>query len=293
MVNEILSKELQVKPLVRGDMAIYKVLGAGEPMSHMHYDDGSPVLSSPRFSMKGESTISDPFDGNKPNKTITNAARTRPIKMPDGSTHQEEVIERVKFDNAGFKFVKFDDMQTYFFLERCNENKDNPYRNRSRKAMFERVRANKKAVKDLDSKLLDYEALAMVMEGTIDELKLMATHLPDGMKVSLDNPLDVIKMDLIRVAEKNPRALIEASGNKDAKRLIQFRDAAKYNVLVWDDKLREWYLNKPSGLEKLCEVQIGVDRFQELLKFTKQKETAKYYSLIVMLLGKVYKATVT
>lgn len=293
MVNEILSKELQVKPLVRGDVAIYKVIGAGQPMPNMQYEDGSPVLSTPRLSMVGESTIIDPFDPTKPNKTITNAARTKPIRTADGLVRQEEILQQVKFDSSGFLFVKYEDMHLYYFLERCNENSDNPYRRKNTKPLFERVKSNKKAIKDLDAKTEAYEALAMIMEGAIDELKTIATQLPDGMKVNLDNPLDTIKMDLIRAAEKNPRAVIMASGNKDAKRLIQYRDAHKYGVLVWDDKLREWYINKPSGLEKICEVPIGVDKFSELLKVTKDKEMAKYYSLIVQLLGKVYNATVT
>jgi hypothetical protein len=62
---------------------------------------------------------------------------------------------------------------------------------------------------------------------------------------------------------------------------------------VWDDKLREWYLNKQSGLEKICEVDVGVDKYEALLELVKDKDNVKYYQQMVMLLGKVYKASVT
>ena len=293
MVNEILSKELQVKPLERGDVAIYRIIGAGQPVPYMQYADGSPVLAAPKVSIAGESVIVDPFDAQKPNKTITNATRTTPVRLPDGTIKQEEIVENVSFGDGGYKFVKFEQMQTYYYLERCNENRDNPYRDTGRKAIFERVQAAKKAKKDLDEKYVEYEAMSMVMEGGIDHLKVMATQLPSGMKVNLDAPIDQIKMDLLRVSEKNPRALIWASGNKDAKKNIQFRDALKFNILVWDEATREMHINKPSGLEKICDVPIGVDKFQELLKVTKEKDKVKYYQTLVMLLGKVYKATVS
>ena len=293
MVNEILSKELQVKPLTRGEVAVYKVLGAGEEIPNMVYDDGTHVRTSPRLGMVGESTIIDPFDQQRPNKTITHALSTRPLRLPDGTIQQEEVIERINFNDSGFLTIGFERMPTYYFLERCNENIDNPHRDLRRPALFGRVQANQRARKDLDIKYEEYEALSMVMEGNIDEIKLMASHLPEGMKIDLDNPIDSIKMDLIRVAEKDPRLLIMASSNKDAKRLIQFRDALKFQILVWDDKLREWYLNKPGGLQKICEVDIGVDKYERLLEVTKEKDNIRYYQQLVMLLGKVYKATVT
>jgi hypothetical protein len=278
-INQLLSHELSVKPLPRGTSVTYKLITSDRvDKSRVDEKTGKPMPVMPKYRLAGRKTIYDPVK--ERSLIISNVNRFKPEYMPDGSMKQVPVIKGVVFDKGVFT-VTSEQQDTYAFMERISENRDNPFRDRKVKPLFYRVNNEVSVRKKMDEDYLLADAVLWAKAMDLEEMKSINSKLPDSMKVNLNLPYEGVKTELFKIAKTNPVLFLKCSNDRTNKMKIQVMDAFNYQIILFSEgdstNPRRWFFNDKDS-EDICEVEPGTHYIDGLLDYFKTNEGSKIYT---------------
>lgn len=278
--NAVLSKELYVKPLKENEVVVYKLCATDEiDYSRMEIDPngndtGRFRKKSPGWITSDRYTVYDPKLGRR--VIIGNVVSLKQEIMPDRSTKDIPVLGRVKFEMGKAVTLTSKDQNTYEFLERLDQNRDNPFRDKNKPAKFYRVDERRVAEDKNHKNLVLADALMWIGSADQTEIKTINAGLPPGMKLNMNDPYEVIKSQLFDLTKDNPIMVMKASNNTKVKIKIQVMDASKFEVIFFEDEKREWIFNRGERA-KIMSVDIGKNKVDALVEFFQSSEGVKFY----------------
>lgn len=281
--NQVLSKEMQVKPLAEGEIAVYRLCASDEvDMSRQDEETGKFRTKSPGYTLAKKYTVYDKVKAQK--VLIGNVIGVEMIELEGREPYRKDKLGHVRFEMG--KNITITSMQndTYQFMERVDANKDNPFRNPNKKAWFYRVNERKAAQDKNYRNMILTDALNWLKTVDPTEMKTINAGLPGDMKINLDLDWEIQTARLFDLTMLDPMLVMKASTNIDAKVKIQAMDAARYQIITFsegDAKLpRAWHFNRGAKPPLIMEVEIGQNKIEALVKFLRSKEGTGNYKQI-------------
>lgn len=244
---------------------------------------------NPVFILDGTTTIYDKFEpeASKRVKILRNVTSVRPT-IKNGESVLEEIVESVMFVE-GALIVQPTQYNTYAFLERHDGNRANPYRDKSKRIIFEPVEDDKEASEYLYLSNLELEARTKAMTMNINDCRAAAEKL--GVQGYASKGSDDLRLDLDIKAKENPRAFIMATNDVGAKVKIQIRDLQKIEVIKCNTTSNSWLWAVNSGAYKANDVIMSYEATEEnpetaLVKFIMNgpKEAKPIYEKFIEIL---------
>lgn len=285
-VNEVLSSPMWVPPLRDDQVAVYKLIEA-DKKDPTHVDDrsGAPQNQKPGYQLVGRKRIYDRFA--KRTVIIWNRITEKKTSSSLGEITTKRAAP-VRFLSDKLVYVQPSEPETYAFLERCDENKDNPFRNSKVKAKYYRVDHKKKMKNEMENNYFQFEAQEWVMrKASFKDLCAAGVKINEYLnenkiRTEFNNEdaafgNDLIKRELYALAAKDPELVIRASTDKASKLKLQIHDAEKFMVVFFDDRTKSWYLNENPVPPVIYTVQVGENKYDSLMKhFETEKGKADY-----------------
>jgi hypothetical protein len=240
-----LSKKLKPKELKK--LKIYRLCNMVDiDRGAMNLDTGQyerPV--NPVFILDGTTTIYDKHEEeiSQRTKILRNVTSVRPT-MKDGASVLEEIVEPVTFIE-GSLIIQPSQYNTYAFLERHDGNKANPYRDKSKRVIFEPIEDEKEAADILQQTGMELNARAKALSMPMDECRAVAQTL--GIVNYAGKNSEDLRIDLDLKAKQNPRAFIMATRDVEAKVKIQVKDLQVLGVIKCNANSNSWLWNLSAG----------------------------------------------
>ena len=307
-VNDKLSRQMRVPPLFKDQEVIYRLIQSTKDDPTRTDLKGKPLKCTQGYTMCGTKVIFDPIAGRK--VTIESGqAKEVKIKTPLGEfvTHKPKSIQ-FRSENPTVH-VTYDQPELYAFMERVDENADNPFRNKKIKPRFERVDNRKKVLKEIEKSEFKLDAMNWVMKeaaykdliSCAEKAKAMRPDViikTDYKNSEASSAYEILKRELFALAESDPLTIIKCSTRIDSQVKLQIRDAAAFKLVLFADgnkikpvkdkiQLREWFHND-ENLTSICVVPPGEDKFECLLNFfAKDKDGDKHYKKMIAVLDRV------
>lgn len=286
-VNDVVNKQLAVRPLREGEVAYYKLLVADEfDRARVEEKTGKFQKNNPRRSLIGTRKIYDPIA--KKQVTIQNVVSERLETMPDRTQKPVPVVERVKIPTGGIISVTYDQIGTYQFMERHPDNRDNPFRDKSKAPTFYRVNPIKAAIKQIEKDYVLTDALVHVREADEIELKSIYEGLDKSSKMKVDTTsFQTLKKGIFELAKTDPIMIMRKSKNVDVKIKIQIMEAEHLNVIIFEDgdsdvkSDRGWYW-LDDKMTKIVDVDLTENKFDALVAHF-NKDTKTYQKMALKL----------
>lgn len=290
--NQVLSKELHVKPLREGEVAVYKMCASDElDLSRQDEETGKFRNKSPGYTLAKKYSVYDPKQGRR--VIIGNVVGVQHEEMLDKSLRTVETCASVRFELGKNLTITHLSNDTFQFLERLDQNRDNPFRNPKKKAMFYRVSEKRQAQDKNYKSLVLTDALNWIAKIDAVEMKVINTKLPDGIKMDLNLDWEILKAKLFDMTLADPVMIMKASSDIHTKYKIQVMDAAKYQIILFDEgdaaKPRAWYFNRGEDVPKICDVEVGKNKVEALADHFK-KDGAGMYKKVIMELNAFLKS---
>lgn len=290
-VNGRVSERLRVQPLNEDEIAIYKLIKSDEDdLTRTEESSGKKLKHQQVYSFVGRKRIYEPFL--KKRIMIENITSFKHNKLPSGEIQEVPVVGRVVFPRTGEVILSSRDYERMQFMERMDENRDNPFRNPEVKARFYRVSSKRALMKELEDDYLKVDAMVWVRDSKEIELHSIYTTLDAETKSKINaDDFEALKRGLFKVAEKSPILLLKASGNKSGKVKVQCLEAEKFRIITFDEgdttTARRWvYIEKSA--EAICEVAPGTNKYDGLIKFfTEDAKGKDWYTKIIKSLTEV------
>lgn len=286
-VNGRVSEQLQVKPLNEDEVAIYKLIKSDQDdITRTEETSGKKMKHQQVYSFVGRKRIYDPFA--KKRIMIENITSFKHEKLPSGEIKEIPIVGRLKFPRTGEIILTSRDFETMQFMERMNENRDNPFRDASgAKPLFYRVNSKRALVKELEDDYLKVDAMIWIRDSQEIELRAIYKGLDAETKreINADANFEQLKRGLFKVAEKYPILVLKASANKSGKLKVQCLEAEKFRVILFDEgdnsTPRRW-LFTGKGAEEICPIEPGVNKYDGILKFFSEDAKGKdWYKKII------------
>jgi hypothetical protein len=300
-----LSSQYGVLPLLKGQEVKYKLIEADkkDPQRTEVVDGvetGRYMMKTPGYTMTGKKIIFDAIQGRT--VTITNKVLSKSIKTPLGDIPSKRP-ESVKFlSDKPVITVRSNQPELYAFLERANENIDNPFRDPTVPAMYYRVDPHKKVAKANENDAFEFKALKWVQEtATYEKLKACAEYIkkvrPD-VKIKTDytnaeasNGFGLLKRELYELAKTDPKNVLKGADKKEEIFEMQIRDAERLQIILFSDKMRDkpntWFHNDET-LTSICQLSPGASKYDGLMAYLLKDESGqKHYEKIVSSLEKM------
>ncbi len=234
--NEVLHKSMHVDPIKEGETKTFKLLATGIKKVGRNAA-GKPMYNRPAQSLTGECTIYDRYR-NKP-IVIGNVVSMAKVEQPDGSDRFKYVTKDVYFDRTGRIHLGFDKNNQFAFLMRRNENKSNPFRDKTKKALFylvDKAEAARLTLQDEDTSL---DARLLVRDAAIEDLKLMGK----GLGLDTEQDPSMLKAALTKIvnATGGPTKIIKASKNEDLKTRIAIKEGVELMYIKFGEQMWHWF----------------------------------------------------
>lgn len=272
-----LSSRLQVKPLKEGDLKVFKLCGSGQIDPHVKDEASGKNLPAHNGggSFVGYFTIYDKFEpiASKRKKVLKNVTGTYFEPNKDtGKDEEREVMEDILFNSKGVCVVKHDEYPKLVCLTRANENASNPYRDKSKPAIWEEVDSASTQLKAIISdRDLAYEAESIARKCDIKDAMVISKKLFNKVYPDPDD----LRQALINAAISNPKEFIRNSKDKEMRLKIQIADATRMRFLDMNEN-EEWIWRENDGRDVvLCPVEIGKEPYGVLIEYiTANKEFA-------------------
>lgn len=307
MVNEVLSKQMHVHPLEKGQIAVFKLIDADKNDLSRTDLSGRPLKRQKGWRYPGKSEVYDPFAGRT--VTISNKKRATKTKTALGDivTEMEEPVKFLCTKQA--ITVKHDEPELYSYLMRLDQNADNPHRNKRVKPVFYLVDPKKKVSKDIEKQQFMLAAMKWVMEeATYTDLKACAEkamELRSSLQFKTDwkssessTGYEILKRELFALAQEDPHTVIKGSTKVDAQVKMQVIDAEQMQVIMFVDgkkiksagelQERTWFHND-KDLSTITTLDVGADKYDGLLEFFRNDKKGQVnYEKMVKQLEKVF-----
>src|SRR5688572_17539755 len=172
-VNDVLSKELHVKPLVKDQVVVFRLIESDKDDLAIADKSGKPRKRKPGYQLCGQKEIYDKVAGRT--VTTSNKALERTIDTIHGPVKRVRP-EPIRFTSEQPAIaVKYDEPEKYAYMMRMDENADNPFRDDKAPKIFYIVDAKKRVMKENEVREFKLEALNWVYKtATYTELKACA-----------------------------------------------------------------------------------------------------------------------
>lgn len=209
------------------------------------------------------------------------------VELENGQDQRKPTFARFIFGKGGLATVGADQYETYAWLERHNGNRDNPFREKGKPAIFYRVNAIKRANLELENDYILVDALNYVREADLIKIKAMYEGLKQLSPASIrdidaSNPA-TLKKGIFDYAKQNPILAMKASENKEVKFKIAIMEAEHFNVIMFDEgnedakQGRQWrFVDR--DMTKICDVELAEHKIDGLAKHFRTKEGYKDYT---------------
>lgn len=291
--NDIVSPPMRVNPLKDGQVAIYKLCDADTfDRSRVDEETGQPKAAQPRFSLYGKGiNIFDPIK--KKRFILQNVAGIKHEMLPDQTQKEVPVTKRVHFERNSTFSVDSTREGTYIFMERHPRNRDNPFRDKTKKPIFYRVSNNKIVNADNEKFMIMADTMAHIRDADFTELRAIHEGLDATYKREVNaNSFETLKRDLYKLAQKDPVTVMRCSSNKDVKMKIQLMDAEFYRIITFLDNSEDADSNRAwiyADGEKICNIPIDQTKIEGLILFFEEKkeEGIAHYRKIIAELKKI------
>lgn len=296
--GEKLADVMGVTPLKADQIARYKLIESDEDdRTRTDFEGRQFLKKTPGWTMIGLKRIFDPV--NKRSVFIQTKTVEKTIKSPLGDFTKSEP-GRIYFTSQK-PMIEVDQYQPelYAFLERANENRDNPFRNPKVKARYYRVDPRKKLEMGMEKDDFEVRAMNWVWTAASYEELLACANYANKVNPSLHIKTDytlaesthgfgMLKRALLDLAKKDPHTVIKGSTNVEAQIRMQIVEAEKMQIILFNDgkKTRSnantWCYND-GPLSTICTIEAGKDKYEELMKFflDETKGGGKHYTKIV------------
>lgn len=246
-----LSKQLRVEKA--DNLVTYRLIGAGTK---------DPLTDKPMFRsgyvMPGIATIYDPGDENgNYNKTIRNISG----HSTDENNKVVYQIDEVAFDHTNSISVRPQQFALYEFLERHPRNVSNPYHDKTKAPLFERLDFVKMAEEAIAAEDTLFDAVSLARTMDIDDLVDYARSL----NVNTDRDAKEIRFDMIRRAKEDPAKFIANSNSITTKTRSRLAIAQEEGVIIYQAASRSW--NFKGGDGPFLTVAPGIQSFDALVDF--------------------------
>lgn len=289
-VNEVLSEKLHVKPLMKDQSVVYRLIDADKDDPSIVDLKGNSRKRTPGYMLSGRKKILDPITGKT--VTIENVTTEKTIDTVLGPITKKRP-EPIRFtsDKPAIT-VRHDKPETYAFMERMDENADNPFRNTRVKPVFYRVDPRRKVLKDNEVREFRLEAMSWVYkEATYTELRGCAEKVckwRSDVKIKYDYKeteaslgFEMLKRELGALAESDPQIIIKGSTKTEAIMKMQIKDCSRFQIIIFEEKNRVWFHND-KNLTKICDVEPLKNTEEALINFfAKDKDGGKHYTKMV------------
>ncbi len=285
-VNGLVSERLRVKPLKEGEIAIYKLIKSDmDDITRTEESSGKKMKHQQVYSFPGRKRIYDPFLQKR--ILIQYVTSFRHVKLPSGEVKEEPIVSRVTFPRSGEIILTSRDFARMQFLERMEENRDNEFRDPAGpKPIFYRVNSKRQAIKELEDDYFKVDALVHIKNAEEVELKRIyhALDADEKKNINANEGYEQLKRQIFKLAEKNPKLVLKASSNKEAKKKVQILDAERFRIIVFDEgdeqTPRRWVFIDREPMV-ICEVEPGVHKFDGLYKFFESEKGKEWYVKVV------------
>lgn len=276
-LNRLVSEPLKVRPLMDDETATYKLVIADYIDLSRKDSNDRPLPVNPSRSLHHTCKIIDPLSKQK--VLIRNITGYQLVTLPDGQEQRKPVVERFKFGKGGIVTVTSDQFETYAWLERHNGNRDNPFRDRTKPAVFYRINAIKKANLALENDYILVDALNWIRNADLVKMKSMYASLKEyapGTIRDIDpSSPATLKKGLFDYTKQNPVIAMKASDDKEVKFKIAVMEAEHFNIVIFEegneiDIPRQWRF-MDSKMTKICDVDVGEHKIDGLIKHFKSK----------------------
>lgn len=280
--NEVLSQQMHVKPLKEGEIAVFKLIGAGEI---------DPTTKRPRtksfYNIQGEEDVFDRFA--KKIVRIANVVGYTPISK-DGETKYIPRSEDIIVDYTNTFQCTHQNQETYQFLMRSNKNAKNPYADPNVEKTFYLANSNTVAreTNDLDSILINIESV--VMTANQDQMKpVFREILPQvdfdklGTQQMRARLRSMVKSGYHQARRVGKALKIQSTQVKDIQNMINIYDARDARYLLWDEDKNQWFFND-NAVTPIMEVDRDLEPVLALASFLKTKKGEEISRALVMLM---------
>jgi hypothetical protein len=186
---------------------------------------------------------------------------SRPVKR-NGFTELEEETPLIFIEGAGMTLGPKDTL-LYYHMEMCDENESKVGRDTKVRAKYKRIDKAKTATEKLEKIYDDIYVSKMIMDMSIDDLKVFALKY----KVNSELEIDEIKHNLITIARKDPQAFIRQSPNSVDKIKMLVRDAKTFGFIAYDGLTRKWSLTIEEEPKDLVEISPGKNADEEMVHY--------------------------
>lgn len=289
-VNEVLSQKLHVKPLEKDQVVVYRLIEADKDDLAITDIHGKPRKRTPGYMISGKKKIYDPVAGKT--VVIENVAIERTMDTHLGPVTKRRPEPIMFTSDKPAITVRHDKPETYAFMERLDENLDNPFRNPKVRPVFYKVDPRKKALKENEVREFRLEAMQWVYkEASYTDLRACAEKVgkwrPD-VQIKYDYKdneaslgMEMLKRELGALAEEDPQTVIKGSTKQEAIIKMQIKDCVRFFLIIFDEKERIWYHNE-KNLSKICAVEPLKNIEEGLINFfVSDKDGSKHYAKMV------------
>lgn len=263
-INDDLHKNLHVKPLEEGEVAVFKLIRAGtfDPMRGIHTNPNSHTVP-------GIEIIRDPFN----NRTVRiyNIEEFEAVDPGNGQAPFFKVKHKaVTFDEKGVITCNSDKNDLYMFMKRSSYNRDNKYRSTKYAPLFYEVNFERDARVAVD--LTEYKRLALnIVAMTPNKMLVALGSELKNFNIALDLNQKAVQMrqSLNAIAEGQSEKLILASDDNAAKTRIYVDRAIDRLLIMFNPDDNKWFWSQSSGNNKkiIVAVEEGNDPKSELIDF--------------------------
>lgn len=254
---------MHVKPLEGSQQVKYRLLSAEKKSVTRVSESGEPLYDKPIRDLAPKVLVRDIETGSK--VMIGNVVGYEVKNLENGQTINRPRFKGVRFVNQEV-LVDATKNELYQYMERHNANESNPFRDRTKPAVYYRVDPKKKALKEYHTISMKGEAITWISAADHIELKSINDGLPKEMKVDMNKSWDEIKTEMLRLADKDPVTVMKYSRNRPLIVRLTIMECENYGILMWEEDRREWFFND-SETTTIANVQVGSDRYVALAEF--------------------------
>lgn len=272
VVNEVLSEKMHVKPLKEDEVVQFKLCSVGK-MEKGREEPAKSIV----YMLAEKCNVYDPFA--KRPVTIGNVTSLEEVRESGGRPRVENgnkvmgyKLEKVEFFK-GFKTVNFEQQNTYAYMMRHKGCKDNPFRPRTVRAVFELMSMKKDVEDAIQSDDLQFKAIKLIRESNWDDIRATRAKLnsmaDQRFRIGTED-LQGMKIQMVTLAKNYPKQVILASNDLQCKQAVHIYDALAFGILVYDEG--QWYKKSQKGMNSILTVPADKDKVEALVDHFQTKE---------------------